>query len=159
MRVLLDDKVWQPRHTDRLLDVIRASRSDVAEEVEKRTAEDYAAMQRERYAERREIALKMRDLDYFREEMRGLHDKILGLLEALIDLPMAKAIIRDPETGEVSFDPTLIDDKTAKVALSAIEKALKVSGAMAPPKIEVDLGGGGAFDFLDAVEAEEVEEA
>jgi hypothetical protein len=157
MRVLLDDKVWQPMHTDRLLAVVRACRSDVAEEVEKHTAADYAAMQRERYAERREIALKMRDLDYFREEMRGLHDKVLNLLETLIDLPLAKAVIRDEETGEVSFDPALIDDRTAKVALSAVEKALKVSGAMAPPKIDVEVHNGSAFELLDAIEVEEDE--
>ena len=160
LRVLLDDKVWQPHHTDRLLGIIRACRSDVAEDIEKRVASDYAAQQRETLAIRRKHIEALREVDAFREALKGQHAKIEMLFEALLEAPMAKAAIRDPETGEiVGFDATLIDDKTAKVALSASDKLLRVTGAFAPTKVEAEVSGGGTFDLLDIVEADVEEEA
>jgi hypothetical protein len=158
MKVLLDDRVWQPRHTDQLLGIVRACRSDVAEEVEKRVAEDYAAHRREQVALRKARLEELHDVEKFREAMQETHAKVAALLEVLVDLPIAKAMVKDPETGEITLDPTLINDKDAKVALSAAEKILKVTGALTPPKIDVEVTGGGTFELLDVVEAE-VEEA
>lgn len=152
MRVLLDDRVWQPRHTDELLEVVRASRSDVAEEVEKSVAADYAAHRREQLALRRQQIEALHEVDALREAMKDTHAKVAALLETLIDYPLAKALV------DGKLDLTLISDKDAKVALSAAEKILKITGAMAPPKIDVEVTGGSAFDLLDVVEAEEVEE-
>lgn len=124
----------------------------MAEEVEKRIASDYAAQQRETLAIRRKHIEALREVDAFREALKGQHAKIEALLEILVDLPIAKAMVRDPETGHATLDPTMISDRDAKVALSAVEKILKVTGALAPPKIDVEVHGGSAFELLDAVE-------
>jgi hypothetical protein len=139
LRILYDDRVWQPHHTDRLLNIVRSCRSDVAEEIEKQTAADYAAMKQEQMALRKRMSDELHEVEQ--------------LLETLIDLPIAKAMVQDQD-GNMVLDHTLISDKDAKVALSAAEKILKVTGAMVPPKVEVDLGGGNAFDLLDAVEVD-----
>lgn len=154
LRVLYDDKAWQPVHTDRLLGVVRACRSDVAEEVEIKVARDAAAARRANLAIQNDLRLKMREVDTLRESMKDLHAKVYGVLEALIDLPMLKARIQD-EDGNWTIDPSLIGDKDAKIALSAIEKVLKVTGALQPPKVDVEISQGTAFSFLDEIEAEE----
>ena len=153
MRVLLDDKVWQPRHTDRLLDVVRACRSDVAEEVEKQTAQDYAAHRREMLAIRKARLEELHEVEKLREAFADHHAKIDALLGLLIDLPMAKAMVKQ-EDGTYVLDPTLINDRDAKVALSAVQKVLQVTGALAPVKQEIEVKGGSAFELLDAVEVE-----
>jgi hypothetical protein len=153
LRILYDDRVWQPHHTDRLLNIVRECRSDVAEEIEKQTAADYAAMKQEQMALRKRMSDELHEVEQLREGLKSTHAKVAALLETLIDLPIAKAMVQDQD-GNMVLDHTLISDKDAKVALSAAEKILKVTGAMVPPKVEVDLGGGNAFDLLDAVEVD-----
>jgi L-lactate utilization protein LutB len=125
----------------------------VAEEIEKQTAADYAAMKQEQMALRKRMSDELHEVEQLREGLKSTHAKVAALLETLIDLPIAKAMVQDQD-GNMVLDHTLISDKDAKVALSAAEKILKVTGAMVPPKVEVDLGGGNAFDLLDAVEVD-----
>lgn len=152
LRVLYDDKLWQPRHTDQLLDIIRVARTDVAEEVESSIARDAATARAANRKIQNELRIKMREVDQLRDNVKDLHAKVYTVLEALIDLPMLKCRVEDPETGEWTIDPSLISDKDAKIALQAINAVLKVSGAFAPTKLEVEGGKGKAFDLLDAIE-------
>lgn len=155
LRVLYDDKSWQPVHTDRLISIVRAARTDVADEVEKSIAQDLAAEKRSMLALRGKAVIAAREVEQLREILKDQHAKVAYLLEALVDLPLAKAMVRNEETGELVVDHSLISDKDAKVALSAVEKILKVTGALAAPKIDVEISSGSAFELLDAVEVEE----
>jgi hypothetical protein len=155
MDVLLRDKAWQPHHTDSLMSVVREARSDVAEHVERMAASEYAASKREVLRLKNEQMRALREVDSFREALKNQHAKVAALLEALTDLPLAKALVRQ-EDGSYALDHSLIEEKDAKLALAAADKILKVSGAYAPIKQELTTAqSGNAFDVLDAVEAEE----
>lgn len=158
LTALLDDKVWQPHHVDAMLRVIREARSDVADEIETTITRDLVAAKREAIAARAAHVDTARDVEKLRDLLSNQHAKIAALLELLIDLPVMKAMTRDPATGEMVFDPSLISDKDAKIALSAVEKVLKVTGALAPPTQHVEVHNEGAFSWLDAIEVEEVKE-
>ena len=158
LKILYDDRIWQPHHTDRLLSVVRAARSDVADEVEKSVAVDFATFKREQLALRKQQVDAVREVEDMRDRLKDHHAKIAALLETLIDLPIAKAMIVDEETGEVKVDHHLISDKDAKVALSAAEKVLKATGVFTPPKVDVEVRAGNAFELFDAVEVDEEDE-
>lgn len=155
MDVLLRDKAWQPHHTDSLMNVVREARSDVAEEVERMAASEYAAKKREVLKLKNEQMRALREVDSFRSALQSQHAKIAALLEMLTELPMAKALV-EQEDGSFVVDHALIDATDAKVALQAADKILKATGAYAPVKQELTTSeAGNAFETLDAVEAEE----
>ena len=155
LRILYDDKAWQPHHTDQLLDVVLAARSDVVEEVERKTASEYAAGKRELLRLQKEARQALHQVDDLRDAARDMHAKILATLEAITDLPLAKAIIKQDD-GSYVVDHSLIEAGDAKLAMAAMDKLLKISGAYAPAKVEVEQSVKSAFDVFDAVEAEEV---
>ncbi len=148
LRILYDDKHWQNHHTDKLLSIVRATRSDVADEVEITVTQDLADQKRANLAIRRDLVEAVRDVDKFRDKMAEQHAKIGLVLEALVDLPLAKAMVG----GEV--DVAAINDKDAKIALSAMDKILKISGAYAR-KEDAATTTDNAFELLDAFEVEE----
>lgn len=155
MDVLMRDKAWQPRHTDSLMEIVREARSDVAEEVERMAASEYAAKKREVLRLKNEQMRALREVESFRSALKNQHAKVAALLDVLTDLPLAKSLVQQ-EDGSFRVDHRLIDEKDAKLALSAVDKILKVSGAYAPIKQEVSTShSGNAFDALDAVEVEE----
>ena len=156
LRVLLDDKVWTPTHTDRLLGIVRAARTDVADEIESYVARDAAEARKAQAVIKNDLRRKMREVDALRDSMQDLHAKVYTVLEALIDLPMLKARIEDAD-GNWTIDPSLISDKDAKVALQAINAVLRVTGANAPVKQEITTTEGSVFE-LPAWEVEEIQE-
>lgn len=121
----------------------------MAEEVETTVTQELATYKRANLALQGQVVEAMRDIEKFRHQLSGIHAKIAVALEAMVDMPLAKAIVN----GEL--DPAAINDKDAKIALAAMDKIMRATGAYAPQRLEVDSGPGGAFEYLGEIEAEE----
>ena len=144
---LVDPSVEWTEELSQWLERLVGSRSNG---VNKRIDESLSVVlherKRELAAQRRELERRFKDIEELRDLLSEQHLQIAEQLDALRQFVFAKTA----EGGE-------FDEKAAKVYLATIEKIFKATGVYAPPKMEVEVKSSGAFDWLDAIEAEVAE--